>query len=153
VLTPTSGTATTQKTEGISGSGTTCSPRPNPKTDPPSKNSGTSDPTSPANCNRSAPGSATPNSRSNPIKAAAAFADPAPIPPCTGNRFSIWIATSAATPIRASAFSTIFQQVFRPSNGTRPSFEVSEIFVALARTADTVTRSCSSSVWYRVVNP
>ena len=87
VETPTSGTATTHHVLGKSGIGTTNSPRPSPKTAPPNRNKGTSDPTSAANFNRSTPGSATPSSRSNPIKAAAALADPAPIPPCTGRFF------------------------------------------------------------------
>ena len=73
------------------------SPRPNPSTAPPSRNSGTSDPTSAAMRSRSSSFSAAPSSRSNPSNAAAAFADPAPRPPCTGSRFSIWISTSAAT--------------------------------------------------------
>jgi len=89
VETPTCGTATTHQVFGRSGIGTTCSPLPKPKTAPPNKNKGTSDPISAASFNRSPPGNATPSSRSNPSNAAAAFADPAPIPPCTGNLFSI----------------------------------------------------------------
>ena len=89
VDTPTLGIATTTGTGGPSGSGNTASPRFSPKTVPPNRNSGTSDPTAAASAKRSGPPSAIPSSRSSPSSAAAAFADPAPRPPWMGNCFSI----------------------------------------------------------------
>ncbi len=139
-----------------------------PARDPPpapsrrSRNSGTSEPTCAAISSRLAGcprsrfrdlGSArhsrfpTPcSSVSSPTSAATAFADPAPSPPCTGSRFSIWISTAAEIPSSPSASSTIFHAVLRPSVGTRRSFEVIRIAVAPAACAETVTRSCISSV-------
>jgi len=147
VETPTCGTATTHHVFGKSGIATTCSPRPDPITAPPSRNKGTSDPISAANSSLSSLANSTPNSRSNPNSAAAAFADPAPTPPCTGNFFSMWIATSAVTPSRPKHRSTIRQAVFRASRGTKGWFVVNEIRVSATRFAETVTRSYKSSVW------
>jgi len=46
-----------------------------------------------------------------------------------------------------SASCTIFQAVLRSSVGTRSSFEVRRIEVAVESWAVTVTNSCISSVW------
>jgi len=51
------------------------------------RKSGKSDPTSTAMPSLSAAGNSFFKARSRPIRAATAFPDPAPNPPCTGNRF------------------------------------------------------------------
>ncbi len=67
------------------------------------------------------------SSRSRPINAAAALAEPAPSPPCTGRFFWMWISTSAAISSPSRAPATIFQAVFLSSVGTPGWFEVSKM--------------------------
>ena len=69
--------------------GSTCSPRPSPKTVPPIRNSGRSEPTSSHMRSRSSASSGFSASRSSANSVLTAFEDAAPSPPCSGRLFSI----------------------------------------------------------------
>src|SRR5204863_102333 len=80
-----------------------------------------SDPTAAAMPSRSAAGKLFRTARSSPSKAATAFDEAPPIPPCTGNRFSISIRTRPFTRRASTASSTTRKQVLVRSRGTRGS--------------------------------
>ena len=145
VDTPTSGVITTHGCAGKSSSGYTCSPRPRPRTVPPMRNNGKSEPTSPAILRRSAGDKDFFNARSKPSMALTAFDEAPPSPPCTGNLFSISMTTRAFDSRAFIAFSTMRKQVFDSSRGTRGSAH--RISIPVPRPTLTRRTSCSAIVW------
>ena len=106
---------------GKSGKGKTSSPRPTPKQVPPTRNSGKSDPTSAAIRNLSGRGSRFFRALSRASKAPQHSPKPHPAHPAPADDFSISITTRPRAPSAAMARSTIRQQVFESSLGTRES--------------------------------
>src|SRR5207244_4852560 len=88
VETPSAGVGMTQGIGGRWARGKTCSPRPIPRIVPPTRKSGTSDPTSAAMRNFSSGAICVFRACSIPSMAAMALEEAAPSPPCTGSRFS-----------------------------------------------------------------
>ena len=102
-----SGVAITHATDGKSGRGEISAPRPKPKTVPPSRKSGKSEPTTAAIRNFSAPESFFLKMRSRASSAAVALPEPPPSPPWTGSFLSISITTRPFALSAAMAGSTI----------------------------------------------